>query len=140
MNNSLKETDNWAQSLEIHMAQQLPVHRHGGTVQGKAASLKYPQEREGQIETINHKQVIKIKSVFLNSSLIKNKCLINLAHTDVRTQVKSKRVMADMTWNTAHRVFPSREPGRNRHRRRSPVMVTEHGAQCRQKQNCKNLE
>jgi hypothetical protein len=95
----------------------------------EAASLKYPQEREGQIETINHKQVIKIKSVFLNSFLIKNKCLINPEHIDLRTQVKSRRVMTDMTRNTAHCVFPAQELGRNRHHRRSLDTVTEQRAQ-----------
>lgn len=136
MNAFLKEIDNWAQSLELRMAQQPPAHRHSGMFRKKkekekkeAASLKYPQEREGQIETINHKQVIKIKSVFLNSFLIKNKCLINPEHIDLRTQVKSRRVMTDMTRNTAHCVFPAQELGRNRHHRRSLDTVTEQRAQ-----------
>lgn len=67
----------------------------------KDTALKYSQEWEGHVETINHKQVIKIKSVFL----IKNKCLINLEHIDLRTQVKSKRVMTEVTWSTACCVF-----------------------------------
>lgn len=135
----LKENDNWAQSPESHMVQQLGVHRHWGTVQKRAASLTNPPEWKGQIETINHKQVIKIKSVFLNSFLIKNKCLINLEHIDLSTQVKSRRVMADMTRNTAHCVFPSQELGRDRHHRRSLDTVTEQRAQYCQKQKCKSL-
>lgn len=141
MNDFLKKIDNWAQSLERHTAQQLLGPRLWGPVQEiKAASLKHPQEREGQIETINHKQAIKIKSVFLNSFLIKNKCLINLEHIDLRTHVKSRRVTADMTRNTALCVFPFQEPGRDRHHRRSLVTAPEQRAQYCQKQHWKNLE
>lgn len=85
----------------------------------KAAALKYPQVWEGHVEIINHKQVIKIISVFWNRFLIKNKCLINLEHIDSRTQVKSKRVMTDMTWNTTCCVVPSQQLEKNRLPQRS---------------------
>jgi hypothetical protein len=94
----------------------------------RAAALKSPPEWEGHVETINHKQAIKIKSVFLNSFLIKNKCLINLEHIDSRTQVKSKEsndwhdmeysmlcVPSQKLWrNTQHRLLDA-EIERNPH-------------------------
>lgn len=54
------------------------------------------------VEIINHIQPIIIKSVFLNSFLIENKCLINLGHTDSGTQEMSSREWWPRWHGTAH--------------------------------------
>lgn len=61
--------------------------------------------------------------MFLNNFLIKNKCLINLEHIDMRTQVKSKRVMTDRTWSAARSGPPSPKLWESRRHRRSPDKV-----------------
>jgi hypothetical protein len=40
MNAFLKEIDNWAQSLELRMAQQPPAHRHSGMFRKKKRKRK----------------------------------------------------------------------------------------------------
>lgn len=57
----------------------------------KKSALNYPKIWANHVEIINHMQPITIKSVFLNSFLIENKCLINLEHINLGTQEMSSR-------------------------------------------------
>lgn len=64
----------------------------------KKSALNYPKIWTSHVEIINHIQPITIKSVFLNSFLIENKCLINLEHINLGTQEMSSREWL-LTWH-----------------------------------------